>query len=58
MIIKPEMILSNLPASYLMRNYDCKLPITCLSFAGSLETEKKNQKFYVNGLCDQYIGIT
>lgn len=46
MIIKPEMILSNLRASYLMRNYDCNLPITCFSFAGSLETEKKKSKVF------------
>lgn len=58
MIIKPGMILSNLRASYLMRNYECNFPITGYSFAGSFETEKKNQKFFVNGRKNQYIGIT
>lgn len=47
MIIKLEMILSNLLVFYLMRNYDCKFLIICLFFVGFLEIEKKKIKSFL-----------
>lgn len=49
MIIKLEMILSNLLVFYLMRNYDCKFLIICLFFVGFLEIEKKIKSFLLMG---------